>query len=136
MNIQIFYGGIEVIFILGGVITTIVFFIAKYKDAKSGVNSQIRMDAMDDLKTTVEALKTQNDLQAGQITTATKEQKLLTAQVANLTGKVDTLSTIPLAKIEQHMNDTNKILQLLIPLIPNATTQHTITESTITNNQG
>jgi hypothetical protein len=78
----------------------------------------------------IKALQTQNSLQARQITVIEQDKNELTRQVTLLTGKVDTLSKIPLDKIEKHMADTNRILQAVLPLLDRTTTEHTTTNTT------
>lgn len=121
---------ITIVTVLVGVSVTIVlYFKAKVKKGTDMVDANLAKDALNNLQITVEAVKTQNGLQAGQITQLTTNNKQLSSQVAELRGKVDTLSTIPLDKIEKHMSDTNKILQAILPLIPTSI-EHTITEKT------
>jgi len=78
----------------------------------------------------IKALQTQNGLQASQLTSIERDKNELTKQVTLLTGKVDTLSKIPLDKIEKHMADTNKILQAVLPLLSQPSTTHTTTNTT------
>lgn len=122
---------VAIILGVGGAISTITYFVARYKNSKNKADSDIAADAMNNLKTTVEAVKTQNALQAGQITDAKNANAVLNEKVLLLTGKVETLSTVPLAKIEQHMADTNRILQAILPLIPSSSVEHTVTEKTV-----
>ena len=82
----------------------------------------------------IKALQTQNAIQAGQLTAFEKDKNQLKEQVAQLTTKVDTLSSIPLEKIEQHMADTNHILRAVLPLLDKTTTEKTITSTTKVTN--
>lgn len=123
------------IVIAGGIIVAIVLYIrARLKKGITEADESIQKDAFEALRTTVGAVKTQNSIQASQITSLTNNNKELTTTVAELKGKVDTLSTIPLDKIEKHMSDTNQILQSIIHLIPTAQLHHTITETTTLKN--
>ena len=133
MDLQPVYLIIEILFVVGGFITGVIILYAKYKTSRSAGDKELAVDAMDNLKITVEAVKTQNALQAGQISQAILERKELNEKIILLTGKVETLSTVPLAKIEQHMADTNRILQAILPLIPSSTVQHTVLETTTTS---
>jgi uncharacterized membrane protein len=105
-------------------VTVYLYIRAKFRSGTQAQDSQLASDAISNLQATVGALQTQNTLQAAQI----KDQA---DQVAKLTGKVDTLSTVPLAKIEKHMADTNQILQALLPLIPKSI-ERVVTEQTTT----
>lgn len=120
-------------FISGIIVTIVLYFRAKIKSSEDDTSKTLANDAITNLQVTVEAVKTQNGLQAGQITSLTNNNKTLSGEVSELRGKVDTLSTIPLDKIEKHMADTNKILQAILPLIPTSTVQHSILETTTTN---
>lgn len=114
---------------LGGIIATITYFYARYKGSKDKAKTDNSTEAISTLQSTVEALKTQNALQAGQITNLNNDRKDLAKEVGVLTGKVETLSTIPLEKIEQHMSATNKILESLLPLLPGKV-EHTVIDKT------
>lgn len=115
---------------LGSIVGAFFYVKTKARDAKALGSSEISSQAITDLQATVGALKIQNDLQAGQILEVTSDRKLLSKKVDELTGKVDTLSTIPLEKIEKHMADTNRILQTVLPLISMPSTEHTVVETT------
>jgi hypothetical protein len=115
----------------GAVVTAIVYFYVTYKAAKMSGGNAITTKAISELSATVGALERQNAIQAGQINESKKNEESRDKKIAELTGKVDTLSTIPLAKIEQHMNDTNAILKSILPLISAAKTEHTVTETTV-----
>ena len=78
----------------------------------------------------IKALKDQNEIQAGEIKAIQDDKIKLNEQVSVLSGKVDTLSKIPLAKIEQHMADTNRILQAVLPLLDKKTTEQTTISTT------
>lgn len=117
-TIIVIESGIGIIIGIGGIIATITYFYTRWKISKNKALENSASEAIKTLAATVEALKTQNGLQAGQLTSLMNDRKDLTKEVGVLTGKVETLSTIPLEKIEQHMADTNKILQALLPLIP------------------
>jgi hypothetical protein len=102
--------------------TIFFYFKAKVKTAAEEESDRIAQETLTNLQTTVEALKTQNGLQGGQL--ASQHEQLIA-----LNGKVDTLSTIPLGKIEKHMADTNNMIQALISLIPTSL-EKTVTETT------
>lgn len=78
----------------------------------------------------IKALQTQNGLQAGQIDLLNKSKDSLKSEVSALTVKVETLSTIPVQKIEQHMKDTNEILRAVLPLLNQPSTTHITTDTT------
>ena len=124
---------IAIILSIGGAVSTVSYFLARAHNSKNNANNDIAAEAMSNLKTTVEAVKTQNALQAGQITQGELDRRDLNEKVLLLAGKVETLSTIPLAKIEQHMADTNRILQAVLPLLPTSTIQHSVLETTTTS---
>jgi regulator of replication initiation timing len=127
---------IGAVVVLCGIAVTIVLYLkAKLNKGTDMADKELASDAISNLQVTVEAVKTQNSLQAGQITQLTTNNKTLSSEVSELRGKVDTLSTIPLDKIEKHMADTNKILQAILPLIPTSSIQHTVLETTTTNSQ-
>ncbi len=84
----------------------------------------------------IKALQTQNGLHKEQLTTLKLDNAELKKTVGVLSVKVDTLSTIPVQKIEQHMKDankqmadTNKILRAVLPLLSQPSTTHTTTET-------
>jgi predicted PurR-regulated permease PerM len=105
-------------------VTAILYIRSKFKNGVQQQDNQLSNEAITSLQATVGALETQNTLQADELI---KQAKLL----SELNGKVSTLQDIPLAKIEQHMADTNRILQALLPLIPQSIEQ-TITKTSRT----
>lgn len=130
--IQIISEVIGAIVVVVGIATTIVLYIkAKVQNGTDRDKASTSRGAISDLQVTVEAVKTQNGLQAGQISTLTANNKTLSGEVSELRGKVDTLSTIPLDKIEKHMADTNTILQAILPMIPTSV-ERTVTQQTTT----
>ena len=107
----------------GGIVTTIVIYLrARITRAEAEGAAQITKEAITSLKATVGALKEQNELQA-------KEMSDQSDKIEHLSGTVNTLKDIPLAKIEKHMEDTNQILKALLPLIPTSV-ERTVTEQT------
>lgn len=111
--------------IVGGsaIITTVIIYIrARVKKAEADGAAQITQEAISSLKATVGALKEQNELQA-------QEMGVQSDKIEQLSGTVNTLKDIPLAKIEKHMEDTNTILKALLPLIPTSV-ERTVTEQT------
>lgn len=115
---------------VGTIIGAIVYGRAKAKASAANGSDAITTKAFTELQITVNALTTQNGIQAGQIEESKAAAAIQGKKISELTGKVDTLSTIPLAKIEQHMSDTNKILQSILPLIAQPSTEHTVVETT------
>jgi hypothetical protein len=105
-------------------VTAVIYIRSRFKNGVRQQDNQLSNEAITSLQATVGALETQNTLQADELT---KQAKLL----SELNGKVSTLQDIPLAKIEQHMADTNRILQALLPLIPQSIEQ-TITKTSRT----
>jgi hypothetical protein len=105
------------------VVAIVLYFRAKLKKAEQTQDDNLAASAISSLQATVSALKEQNTIQAGQITAQGLKISDQDKKVATLSGTVDTLKNIPLAKIEQHMADTNQILQALIPLIPQSIDQ-------------
>ena len=109
----------DISYTIGAIVSigAIAYFIAQWRSGRSNTKNVIQNQAMHELEITVGALEKQNKLQASQIQSGDNDRKVLATKVAELTGKVDTLSTIPLDKIEKHMADTNNILKLVLPLI-------------------
>jgi uncharacterized coiled-coil protein SlyX len=121
--------------VIGSIVTSIIYAKAKAKTANADGIANAKDTAMKDMAISVEALRTQNGLQADQITKLDKT-------VTNLQGTVDTIKTIPLAKIEEHMADTsthmantNRLIEMLIPLIPQSVSIDTLTKTVTTNNR-
>lgn len=120
-----------VITAIGVVVSSIVYVQAKAKEAKENGSDAITKKAFDGLNELVQALEKQNGLQAGQIADNARKSEAQDGKILELTGKVETLSTIPLAKIEQHMADTNDILRVVLPLLNKPSTEHIVTETTV-----
>lgn len=123
------------VLVIGSIVTSIVYARAKAKTANADGVANAKDVAMADMGKSVDALRTQNGLQADQIMALDKT-------VTSLQGTVDTIKTIPLGKIEQHMADTsthmantNRLIEMLMPLIPQSVSVDTQTKTVTTNNR-
>lgn len=122
-TLNIVYDTISIVVGGSAVLTTVIIYIrARVKKAEADGAAQITKEAISSLKATVGALKEQNELQA-------KEMSEQSDKIEHLSGTVNTLKDVPLAKIEKHMEDTNTILRALLPLIPTSV-ERTVTEQT------
>jgi TRAP-type uncharacterized transport system substrate-binding protein len=128
---QFVYNVVEAAIIVGAIVTAIVYGrrngVSKIKKSDEDDQNQAQIE----LVRTVNALKTQNTLQAEKMDQQDKTISENSQAITELSGQIKTLKDVPLEKIEKHMADTNKILQALIPLIPTLV-EHTVTESTKT----
>jgi len=121
------------IVVIGTIVTALVYARAKAKTANADGIANAKDEAMKDMEKSLELVRRQNDDQATQMAK-------LEGKVTELTGIVNTLKNIPLEKIEKHMADstkhmenTNRLIELLIPLIPKSVSVDTITKTVTTN---
>ena len=121
------------IVVIGTIVTALVYARAKAKTANADGIANAKDEAMKDMEKSLELVRQQNTDQATQMAK-------LEGKVTELTGIVNTLKNIPLAKIEKHMEDstrqmanTNRLIELLIPLIPKSVSVDTITKTVTTN---
>lgn len=115
---------IEIAVGAAALIAGVYYGIAKGKSSISDDSVKRSKEALDQLTATVTALQTQNGIQATQIAKGEQESKEQATTIAKLNGVVDTLKTIPLVKIEEHMGksekhmaDANQILGKILPLL-------------------
>ena len=97
-----------------GLVATLTAAFVVVRSTRSKTTNQINED-------NIKALQTQDEIKTGRLKDLESSNSDLSNQVIKLTSKVDTLSKIPLDKIEQHMADTNHILQTIVPLIGTST---------------
>lgn len=117
---------------IGAIMAARAYLKSVAKTAAEQGTDKVTETTMTNLERTVGLLQTQNTLQAGQIATAIAERQIQDEKISTLMGKVETLSTVPLDKIEKHMADTNNILLTLTQLIPTLTSEHTVVDKTVT----
>lgn len=117
---------------IGTIMAARAYLKSVAKTAAEQGTDKVTETTMTNLERTVGLLQTQNTLQAGQIATATAERQIQDKKISELTGKVDTLSTIPLDKIEKHMSDTNNILLAFSQSLPSLSSEHTVVDKTVT----
>lgn len=122
-----------IIIALGGIIVAIFYARAKAKTATEEGIANTKDDAMKDMQMSLGLVRDQNATQA-------KEMQDLGKKVVELSGIVNTLKNIPLEKIEKHMADstkhmenTNRLIEMLIPLIPKTISVDTMTKTVTTN---
>lgn len=125
--------GFALMVVVGTIVGSVFYGRSKVKEAIISGAAATKDTAIADMKTSVDALRDQNTLQATQLTE-------LRTNVAKLESAVNTLSKVPLGKIELHIAEsninqaiTNRILEALLPLIPN-TIEKTTTSKTVTTN--
>ena len=109
---------------IGVIISAVIFYYASTR-------SKVTQSALEAQQKTIDAQAGRISLLEEQVDCGSKESIAHKDIIDKLSVKVDTLSTIPLAKIEEHMKDTNKILQTMIPMINMNT--HTVTDTTMVN---
>ncbi|TFB85859.1 hypothetical protein E3O44_12720 [Cryobacterium algoricola] len=121
------------IVVIGTIIVAIFYGRAKAKTANADGIANAKDIAMSDMQKSLDLVRQQNTDQAAQMTS-------LESKVTGLTGEVNTLKDVPLAKIEAHMADTavhmattNRLIEMLIPLIPQSISVDTLTKTTKVN---
>jgi len=123
------------IVVLGTFIVAIFYGRAKAKTANADGIANAKDIAMSDMQKSLVLVRDQNTDQATQM-------EKLGNKITELTGTVNTLKNVPLAKIEAHMADTavhmantNRLIEMLIPLIPQTVSVNTTTKTTTVNNK-
>lgn len=118
---------------IGTVVVAIFYVRAKAKTANEDGIASAKDTAIKDMQTSLELVRQQNTDQAIQMDG-------FSGKITRLEGQVNTLKDVPLAKIEAHMADTaihmantNRLIEMLIPLIPKSISVDTLTKTKTTN---